>query len=242
MLLVNRRAYYVKHSVRFARLRKRAILGSQMVHTDARTPGQLIGELLRARGWTNRVLGMVLGLTDAVISKLVGDKRPVDAAMALALEEVFGVPAERFVELQSQYDLARARIEARPDPKRVLRARIYANLPVPEMVRRGWIDAEDTRDPEIVEKALCRFFRVNRLEDASAFSHAAKKTDASDPASPAQLAWLHRVKTIASEMLIGSYSPAKLDEAIQKISALRRIRSTWSECPEYLRRRAFVSL
>ena len=192
-----------------------------MTDSGARTPGQLVGELIKERGWTNRTLAMVLGSTDAVISKLVGDKRPVDAVMALALEDVFGVPAERFVELQSRYDLARARIELRPDPKRKLRARIYANLPVPEMIKRGWLDADDTRDPELIEQALCRFFRVNRLDDASAFSHAAKKTDANDPATPAQLAWLHRVKMIASEMLIGTYSPVKLEQAIAKISVLR---------------------
>ena len=205
-----------------------------MNDTGARTPGQLVGELLRARGWTNRVLAMVLGSTDAVISKLVGDKRPVDAAMALALEEVFDVPAERFVELQSRYDLARARIEARPDPKRAIRARIYANLPIPDMIKRGWIDAEDARDPEIIEGALCRFFRVNRLEDASAFSFAAKKTDAKEPASPAQLAWLHRAKTIASEILIGTYTPAKLDQAIAKIAALRAHPENMERVPRIL--------
>lgn len=188
---------------------------------DPRTPGQLITELLTERGWTNRVLAMVLGVNDPVVSKMASDKRPIDAAMALALEEVFGVSAQRFVDLQSSYDLAKARIESRPDPKRAIRANIYGNLPVAEMIKRGWVEVEDTRDPNGVEAALCRFFKVNRLEDASAFSFAAKKTDVSGTATPAQLAWLHRVKTIASEMLIGPYSPQRVSEAISKIAALR---------------------
>lgn len=189
--------------------------------TDPRTPGQLIAELLSERGWSNRVLAMVLGVNDPVVSKMVGDKRPVDAAMALSLEEVFGVPAERFVALQSQYDLAKARLEYRPDPKRSIRASIYADLPVAEMVKRGWVDVEDARDPNAVESALCRFFKVNRLEDASIFSFAAKKTDVNGDATPAQLAWLHRVKMIASEMLIGPYSAQRLETAISKIAMLR---------------------
>ncbi len=189
--------------------------------TNARTPGQLIAELLSERGWSNRVLSMVLGVSEPIVSKMVGDKRPVDAAMALFLEEVFGVPAERFVALQSQYDLAKARLEARPDPKRSTRAAIYGNLPVAEMIKRGWIQVEDTRDHNAVESALCRFFKVNRIEDTSVFSFAAKKTDVGTGATPAQLAWLHRVKTIASEMLIGSYSPRNLELAISKIAALR---------------------
>ena len=192
-----------------------------MTNADARTPGQLITELLKERGWSNRVLAMVLSVSDPIVSKLVGDKRPVDATMALSLEEVFGVPAERFAALQSQYDLAKARLEYRPDPKRSMRARIYGKLPVAEMINRGWIDVEDARDPEVVEAALCRFFKVNRIEDASVFSFAARKAEVSGNATPAQLAWLHRVKTIASEMLIGSYSPQKLDTAISKIAVLR---------------------
>lgn len=189
--------------------------------SDARTPGQLIAELLSERGWSNRVLSAVLGVSEQIVSKMVGDKRPVDAAMALYLEEVFDVPAERFVALQSQYDLAIARLEARPDPKRSIRASIYGNLPVAEMIKRGWIDVEDGRDPNAVESALCRFFKVNRIEDASAFSFAAKKTDAKGGATPAQSAWLHRVKTIASEMLVGPYSPKNLEAAIAKIAPLR---------------------
>ena len=191
------------------------------MNTDPKTPGQLIAELLRERGWTNRVLAMVLGISDPIISKLVSDKRPVDAAMALSLEEVFGVPAQRFVDLQSSYDLAKASIEHRPDPKRAVRASIYGNLPVAEMIKRGWVEAEDMRDPDAVENAMCRFFNVNRIEDAVPFAFAAKKTDVFGGATPAQLAWLHRVRTIASGMLIGSYTPQKVDDAISKISALR---------------------
>lgn len=192
-----------------------------MASTDARTPGQLITELLNERGWTNRVLAMVLGVNDPVVSKMVSDKRPIDALMALTLEEVFDVPAQRFIDLQSSYDLAKARIESRPDPKRAMRANIYGRLPVAEMIKRGWVEVEDMRDPDRVEEALCRFFKVNRIEDASAFAFAASKTDACGDATPAQLAWLHRVKTIASEMLIGPYSPQKVTEAISKIAAIR---------------------
>lgn len=188
---------------------------------DVRTPGQLIRELLRERGWTNRVLAMVLGVNDPIVSKMASDKRPVDAAMALQLEEVFGVPAERFVGLQSSYDLAKARIESQPNPKRAMRAKIYGRLPISEMIKRGWIDVEDGHDPAVVETALCRFFKVNRVEDAPVFAFAAKKTDAGKEPEPVQLAWLHRVRTIASEMLIGPYSPHKVEDAIAKIALLR---------------------
>lgn len=192
-----------------------------MFKSDARTPGQLISELLKERGWSNRVLARVLGFSDPIVSKILSDKRPVDAGLALALEDIFRVPAEQFVALQSQYDLAKARIEFRPDPKRAVRANIYGSIPVGELIKRGWIDVEDTKDDAGVESALCRFFRANRIEDAVPFVHAARKTNAVDAVTPLQMAWLHRVRTIASEMLVGAYSPSAVERAINKIHALR---------------------
>src|SRR5580704_4619137 len=61
---------------------------------EYRSPGQFITVLLAERGWTKRVLAIVLGMDETGVNRLAADKRPVDAAMALTLEEVFGVPAE----------------------------------------------------------------------------------------------------------------------------------------------------
>ena len=109
---------------------------------EFKTPGQLIEALLAERMWTKRVLAIVLEMDETGINRLVADKRPVDAEMAIHLEEVFKVPAERFLGLQKSYDLAKARIKARPDPKRATRAQLYGDLPISEMIKRGWLQAE----------------------------------------------------------------------------------------------------
>lgn len=184
---------------------------------DYRTPGQLITALLAERGWTQRVLAIVLGMDETGINKLVADKRAVDATLALALEEVFHVPAERFLDLQRSFDLAKARITARPDPGRATRALLYGDLPVAEMIKRGWIDAENVRDTAKVEAELMRFFGANRVEDIEILPHAAKKTAVNSTATPAQLAWLYRVKQIASDMLVGPYSPTAVRAALLKL-------------------------
>ena len=187
---------------------------------DYKTPGQLIQALLREKGWTQRVLAIVLDMDETGINKLVADKRSVDANLAVVLEEVFRVPAERFLELQRGYDLARARITAQPDRGRATRAKLYGDLPVSEMIKRGWIAAEGVRDREQVETGLLAFFNVNQLEDIEIFSHAARKTEVNEPASPAQLAWLYRVKAIASEMLVARYSTDGLVAALPKLKSL----------------------
>lgn len=192
-------------------------MGYQM---DYRTPGQLVKALLDKKGWTQRVLAIVLDIDETVLSEYVRDKRAVDAKMALALEEVFGEPAERFLEIQRAFDLATARIVTPPDPGRATRAKLYGELPVAEMIKRGWIDAEGVRDREQVESGLLRFFDANRLEDIEIFDHSAKKTEVNEPASPAQLAWLYRVRGIAKEMLVARYSTDTLRAALPKLKAL----------------------
>lgn len=188
--------------------------------SDYRSPGQLIEALLRDRGWSQRVLAIVLNMDETGINRLVSDKRPVDAAMALMLEEVFAVSAERFLELQKSLDLARARITSRPDAGRAIRARLFGDLPIAEMIKRGWIDAESIKDTKRIENELMRFFGANRPEDIEVLPHAAKKTTVNKEATPAQMAWLYRVKQIATDMLVGPYSPSSIETAIGKLRPL----------------------
>jgi HTH-type transcriptional regulator/antitoxin HigA len=187
---------------------------------DFRTPGQLIQALLDTRGWSKRTLAIVLDMDETGINRLVADKRPVDAKMAVLLEEVFGVQADRFLTLQKQFDLAKARITVQPDPGRANRARLYGDLPVSEMIKRGWIHAESIKDTKTVETELMRFFGVNRPEDIEVLPHAAKRTEISAEATPAQLAWLYRVKQIAGDMLVAPYSPEAVKAAVVKLKPL----------------------
>lgn len=191
-------------------------------NNDFRTPGQLILALLEERKWTRRALAIVLDMDETAINRIVADKRPVDAKLALVLEEVFHVPAERFLALQKSFDLAKARIVAKPDPGRATRALLYGDLPVAEMIKRGWITAGSVRETKKVESELMRFFGVNRPEDIEILPHAAKKTAVATEATPAQMAWLYRVKQIASDMLVGAYSPAAVAGAVSKMRGLAK--------------------
>lgn len=185
-----------------------------------RTPGQYLQALLAERGWTQEVLATVLEVSPSHVGRIATDRQPIDAEKALALSEVFQVPAETFLELQRQYDLAQARIRARPDPKRAVRAQLYADLPVKEMMRRRWLDLDDVLDSKRVEQALAQFFRVTAADEIEILPHATKKTEVSEPVTPAQLAWLYRVRQIAEAMVIPAYSTAKMKAAIGELRSL----------------------
>lgn len=182
-------------------------------------------------------MAIVLGMDETGINRLVSDKRSVEASMALALEELFDVPAERFMELQQSYDLAKARIEVRPDPGRSVRASLFGGLPISEMIKRGWLDAEDVRDVPKVESELTKFFGVKAVEEIEILPHAAKKTAVSEDATPVQIAWLYRVKQIASEMLAAPYSELGARRTIELLRPLtsaaeeaRKVPRVLAEC------------
>jgi HTH-type transcriptional regulator/antitoxin HigA len=188
---------------------------------EFKTPGQYIQHLLDEREWNQTVLSIVLEASQATISQIINGKGRLDASLALALSEVFSVPVENFMVLQSAYDLASARVVAKPNPKRFTRAHLFNGLPITEMIKRGWLPGvTDIKNMDSVEKGLAKFFDVSTPSEIEVLPHAAKKTEASVPMSPAQLAWLYRVKEIASEMLVAKYSPDAVTSAIPKLKSL----------------------
>lgn len=201
---------------------------------EYRTPGQLIHALLDERGWTQRLLAIVLGTDESTINKVITGKRALDAELALSLSEVFGLPPEQFMDLQAKFDLAQARIITRPDPNRQMRALLFGDLPVTDMIKRRWLDADDIRDTSKVEKSLTKFFEVKSLDEIEILPHAAKKTRVATPVTPAQLAWLYRVKQIASEMLVAKYSKDAVKQTVAKLHALLGSAESASKVPRLM--------
>ena len=184
------------------------------------TPGQLIAEILDAREWTQATLAIVLGTSRATINKILAGKQPLDADMALTLGGLLDIAPERLMLIQQRYELAQARLIARPNPGLTTRAHLFGKLPISDMIKRGWIDVDDMRDVPKVEAALARFFGAKSVDEIEILPHAAKKTDVVGDVTPVQLAWLYRVKEITNEMLVPKYSHSAARGALAKLSAL----------------------
>ena len=184
------------------------------------SPGQFLEELLSQRGWTQRVLAAVVGIEETGISKLITNKRPITAEIALALENAFRMPAEQFLGIQKDYELANARRVSKPNPAAQQRAQLVGALPIPEMIKRGWLDVPDVRDVSKLEAELIKFFSASSLADIEVLPHAAKKTNVSADTTPPQLAWLYRVRQLAAEMLVSEYSPFGARRAVEQLRNL----------------------
>lgn len=165
------------------------------------------------------MLATVLEVEETGISKLIAAKKAVTPELAISLEEVFGVPADTFLNLQRNLDLAKARIVSIPNPDRAMRAQLFSELPIAELIQRRWINVEDMRDLGAVDAALTLFFDGRSPAKIVGTAHAAKKTSAGEEPSSAQLAWLYRVRQIGKELLVPRYSETAARAALPKLKA-----------------------
>jgi HTH-type transcriptional regulator/antitoxin HigA len=181
-------------------------------------PGRFIEELLEQRGWNQVILAMLLDMDNATVNRLIKNRRAIDAELAIRLEGVFGIPAEKFLEIQRAYDLAQARLWMKPDPERKLRAQIFSSFPISEMIERRWLPVSEMRDTEGIEASLKNFFHVPSIDAIQMLPHAAKRTASDSPPTTTQMAWIYRVRQLAKEMLVAQYS---VDSAIVAIRDLK---------------------
>jgi len=178
-------------------------------------PGDFLREELEAREWSQQELADILDRPPRLINEIIAGKRAITPETARGLSEAFGTSAEYWMNLESQYQLSKVR----PVNDHVARkANLYSKFPVREMLRRGWVSASE--NIEVMEQRFCEFFGIANLTSTPSLSHAAKKTDATHDATPLQLAWLYRVKAMASQQQLTPYSDKKLVAAIEKLKPL----------------------
>ena len=182
--------------------------------TDIPHPGEFVREELDARGWSQRDLAYILGMPEQAVNLIASGKRGISPEMARALGKAFDVSAEYFANLQQAYEMANARA---PDPGIERRANLQNVYPVREMIRRGWL--ADT-DISLLEAQMMRFFRKNHLNDVPYMAHAAFKSDPTSEVTPIQMAWLFRVRQMASEMVVTKYSENNLKLLVAELPRL----------------------
>lgn len=76
-------------------------------------PGELIKDELKERNLTQKELSEMTGIKPSVLSETINGKRPVSLSVAIALEKAFGISAELWMNMQTQYDIDSANIAER---------------------------------------------------------------------------------------------------------------------------------
>lgn len=178
-------------------------------------PGEFLREELEAREWTQQELADILGRPPRLISELISAKRTITPETARGLADAFGTSAEFWMNLESQYQLSKVKTA---DNQVARKARLYSKFPVREMLRRGWIQASENID--VFEQRFCGFFNIKNVDAEPELTHYAKKTHEAATVTPLQLAWLFRVRSMAAQQIIPSYSAPKLRSAVDRLATL----------------------
>ncbi len=180
-------------------------------------PGEFLRDELEARGWTQTEFAEILGRPVRLVNEIIAGKRGITPETAKELGAALGTSAMLWLNLEASYRLHHNR---EPVPSRIARqAHLRARFAVHEMIKRKWI--EGSKDPDVLENSVKRFFGISNIDDTPKLAHAAKRTGYPEALSGPQLAWLFRVKQIAEAMTVRPYSARALREAVATLRALR---------------------
>jgi addiction module HigA family antidote len=104
-------------------------------------PGEMIKDELKELGMTQKQLATETGIKPSVLSETINGKRNVSLSVAVALEKTLGIPADVWMNLQTQYDLDTARIAQRDNQHETVTVTIPVrdHTLLQEIVRKfGW--------------------------------------------------------------------------------------------------------
>jgi HTH-type transcriptional regulator/antitoxin HigA len=177
-------------------------------------PGDVLKEELESRGWTHRDLAFVLGMSEQQLSPILSGKRKVSPDMARLLGDALEVSPRFFLNLQSAYDLEHAKP---PGSGVAMRGRIQSELPLREMMNRGWIEEADA---DLLEIQVSQFMALAGDNDNSLQSAFAAKKTHYDEVSPSQRAWVACARKLAAKIDAPDFDEEKLRLALPKLKTL----------------------
>lgn len=186
----------------------------------ATPPGETIEEFLEADGMTQRELAKRLGLSCQQLNKIIKGKAPITSETAIKLEDVFGVDASFWNNLEMQYRESLARIREMEQLK--AEEMTVSHFPYREMAKLGWVPETRKRHERV--KNLRRFFSVASLDRVNDLAIAAnfRRRHSSKISHYALAAWLRKGETEAREIATQPFSLASLKETIPSLRELTK--------------------
>jgi len=83
-------------------------------------PGEMIKDELKERKMTQKQLATETGINPSVLSETINCKRSISLNVAVALERALGIPADMWMNMQTQYDLDSAQIAERDNQRETI--------------------------------------------------------------------------------------------------------------------------
>lgn len=211
-------------------------MDKHLIPAEVFPPGEFIRDELEERGWTQADLAEILGRPVQLVNEILAAKKGITPETARELGAAFDLSAEWFLRLENAYRLSLAKKEMTPVSRR---ARLYAKIPIRELIKRGWITGSS--DIAVLERQVCEFLGISSLDEESDCAFAARKSDGYDGVSAGQIAWFCRCKHLAGKRLArGRYIDSALRDALPRLPRDFVEESKLAELPERLSRLGVV--
>ncbi len=191
-----------------------AFIPSTRIH-----PGHVLARTLEREGMSQKNLSARTGLTEKHLSHIINGEASITIETALLLETALGGSASFWVNLEKNYQEAKAR-EVRTERQRK-EVHLVKLFPYAELVKRGLVDKVGEADRKV--ENLWKFFGVNSLDsikNTEAVSF--RKSDKVSVKSEAIATWLRCGEIECRKNDVEEFSAQKLKKCLEELRSLTR--------------------
>lgn len=191
---------------------------SEFMPTVAIPPGDTIKENMDYLGMSQKELAARLGITEKHLSNIINGNSPITYDTALKLESVIGPSADFWMNLETRFQLNKARLEKEDELKADLE--ILKDIPYKEMSDNGWVEEETNRVKRVFN---CReFYGVAKLSliktgYAAAFR---QQREVKEISNLGVLAWLRKAEMDGLSVETDEFNRARLKSLIPRFREL----------------------
>ncbi len=197
------------------------------------SPGRIIRRELEARGWTQKDLATITGRPEQMISQIVNARKQITPETALQLAAAFGTSVDFWLNLETNYQLHEA-CQTYDASEIQRKSRLHSIAPVTELLRRGWITAQESLDS--LEQAVCQFLDIAYPSQTPHLAVNFHQSEAYTPEKAAQIAWVKRVEHLAREQEVTDFDRAQLEMALPDLLAFAASVEGVQHIPDFLQK------
>lgn len=181
-------------------------------------PGETILESIEALNMTQAELAARLGVTTKHINNIIKGNAPITYDTALKLEDVIGPSAQFWMNLETNYQLDKARIEKEQELSVDLD--VLKDIPYNDLAKLGWV--EKTKDKNEKVKNARKLYKVANLAAIkTSYSVAFRLNKVKNSISDyGVLAWLAMAENKGEKVEVGPLNRTKLKKLIPEFRLL----------------------
>ncbi len=197
-------------------------------------PGKTILQVLQDKGMSQTELADRMNRPNNKVNEMLRGKKEVTAETALQLEQVLGLPASFWMELERNYQLNRARLAQQESL--LAETRFLKMIPIRELVKLGVM--KRFKNAIAQAKEALNFFAVTsfaQLQKPSVMEPAFRKPLKKEANHYSLAAWLRCGEVEAEKIDTGEFNAAGLRSAIPELRRLSLL-SPEEFVPELVRR------